>query len=64
MTDLMTVAEAAAYFKITPNSVHRWAARGVLQKVRVANKPYFRVSDIQALTRRPRTGRPRKQVQG
>ena len=64
MTDLMTVREAAAYFRVTENNIHKWAARGILSKLKIGGKTYFRTSDIQTLVRRPRMGRPRKAVQG
>ncbi len=63
MTDLMTVKQVATFFDITPNNVYRWAARGVLERVKVGGRTYFRVSDIQTLVRRPKMGRPRKAVQ-
>lgn len=55
MQNLLTAEEVAAYFKVKPHTVNRWARDGVIEAVHITGmkRRFFRRSDIEAMLARP-----------
>ncbi len=47
LTPLLTEDEVAAFFRVTPRTVRRWAREGWLQPVRIAGTTRFLPEEIQ-----------------
>lgn len=47
--DLLTTAEVAAAFRVTPRTVRRWGQTGELECIRVRGTMRFRRADVAAL---------------
>lgn len=49
MTDLLTAAEVAETFRVSPQTVSRWADKGIIPVIRLGATLRFRREDIEAL---------------
>jgi excisionase family DNA binding protein len=47
---LMTTAEVADHFQVTTRTIRNWCDSGMLKRILVGRKVYFRRSDIETLT--------------
>lgn len=46
-TDYITRREVAKFFQITLTTVHDWTRKGVLQAYKVANRVYYKRSEVE-----------------
>lgn len=51
---LLTLSETAAFFKISKRSLFNWCQNGIIKKVQVGNRVYFRKEDIEDLIEKNR----------
>lgn len=49
LPELLTAEEVAAALRVSPTTVYRWAADGVLPELRIASTVRFRREDVEAL---------------
>lgn len=45
-SDLMTIPEVMEYFKVTRMCVFKWSKKGILKKVKVGGKVFYRRSEV------------------
>ncbi|MBE7172690.1 MAG: hypothetical protein INR73_19080 [Williamsia sp.] len=49
--ELFTPAQVAAYFRVTKQTVNNWSKDGVLNKIYVGGKPYYKRDEILSFTK-------------
>ena len=47
-SELISVSQAAERLRVHPDTLRRWAKRGIFKVTRISNKPYLQVSEMRA----------------